>query len=69
MSEAHEEALMMMVTTVVLLVVFVDGLRRRNSWRFAAPISIAMSLTLVWFNMHGYVFGGPGLRIYPPTGK
>ncbi len=57
MSTAHGEALTLTGMIVVLLVVFIIGVRRRNPWRFAAPICIAMALTLVYFNLRGYVFG------------
>jgi hypothetical protein len=69
MSEANQEAAIFIVGTVILIVLFVVGVRRKNPWRTAAPICMVMTLTLVWFNLHGYVFGGPGLTIQPPPGR
>lgn len=62
MSGASLQALIFCGMIAVLVVVFVRGVRRQNSWRFAAPISIAFLAVVVWFNLQGYEFGA-GWRV------
>jgi len=66
MTTAHVEALVLGSMTLGFLAagVVASVQERRtgepNPWRYAGPIVAAIGLTLVWFNLHGYVFGGPG---------
>jgi len=66
MTKAHGEALIMGGLAIVYLAIGIgagmQGRRSgvRSSWRYVAPIAAVVPLLVVWFNLHGYVFGGPG---------
>ena len=69
MSKATLEAITFSAMAVVLVVMAIVGFRRRNGWEYVAPPFVVVALVLVWFNLKGYVFGGPGFTIHPPEGK
>jgi asparagine N-glycosylation enzyme membrane subunit Stt3 len=69
MSKAILEAIVLSVMAAVLVAVAVVGVQRRNGWEYVAPPFVVVLLVLVWFNLKGYVFGGPGFTIHPPEGK
>ena len=69
MSKAGLEAILVPAVAVAFAVVFVVGIRRRNGWEHSAPVSIAVLLVPVWFNLKCNVFGGPGFTIHTTEGR
>ncbi len=53
----------------VLLATFVIGLPRRNGWPVPAAICMVGLAALIYFNLRGYTFGGPGISVRRPGVK